>query len=56
VTLTPLRCFPRPQFSLKGKKSVQPYCTSLAWSADGQTLFSGYTDHIIRAWSVSSLG
>lgn len=27
---------------------------SLAWSADGQTLFVGYTDDIVRVWSVSS--
>ncbi|XP_065190435.1 small ribosomal subunit protein RACK1-like [Sycon ciliatum] len=28
-------------------------CTSLAWSADGQTLFSGYTDGLIRVWQVT---
>lgn len=27
-------------------------CTSLAWSADGNTLFAGYTDNHIRVWSV----
>lgn len=27
-------------------------CVSLAWSADGQTLFSGYTDGTIRVWTV----
>jgi guanine nucleotide-binding protein subunit beta-2-like 1 protein len=26
----------------------------LVWSADGQTLFSGYTDNKIRAWGVMS--
>ena len=26
-------------------------CMSLAWSADGQTLFAGYTDNLI--WSVT---
>jgi guanine nucleotide-binding protein subunit beta-2-like 1 protein len=26
----------------------------LAWSADGQTLFAGYTDNLIRAWGVMS--
>lgn len=31
-----------------GKKSQDPQVTCLAWSADGQTLFSGYTDGIIR--------
>ena len=35
-----------------GKKSREPECVSLAWSADGQTLFAGYTDNKIRAWGV----
>jgi guanine nucleotide-binding protein subunit beta-2-like 1 protein len=29
-----------------------PICTSLAWSADGQNLFAGYTDNIVRVWQV----
>jgi guanine nucleotide-binding protein subunit beta-2-like 1 protein len=29
-----------------------PYCVSLAWSADGATLYSGYTDGIVRVWGV----
>jgi guanine nucleotide-binding protein subunit beta-2-like 1 protein len=29
-----------------------PECISIAWSADGQTLFAGYTDHLVRVWSV----
>lgn len=33
-------------------KSTTPNVTCLAWSADGQTLFAGYTDHAIRVWSV----
>ncbi|XP_010540016.1 PREDICTED: receptor for activated C kinase 1A [Tarenaya hassleriana] len=28
------------------------YCTSLNWSADGNTLFSGYTDGVIRVWGI----
>jgi guanine nucleotide-binding protein subunit beta-2-like 1 protein len=36
------------------KKSREPECVSLAWSADGQTLFAGYTDNLIRAWGVMS--
>ncbi|KAI7729646.1 hypothetical protein M8C21_025209 [Ambrosia artemisiifolia] len=28
------------------------YCTSLSWSADGSTLFTGYTDGVIRVWGV----
>jgi WD40 repeat protein len=27
-------------------------CTSLAWSADGQTLFAGFTDKQIRVFEV----
>ena len=30
-------------FEGQGKKN--DYCLSLAWSADGQTLFGGYTDN-----------
>ncbi|XP_021726966.1 guanine nucleotide-binding protein subunit beta-like protein [Chenopodium quinoa] len=29
------------------------YCTSLSWSADGQTLFSGYTDGVIRVYGIA---
>jgi len=31
-------------------KNRNPACISLAWSADGSTLFSGYTDNVIRVW------
>lgn len=34
-------------------KSDPPQCLSLAWSTDGQTLFAGYSDNIIRVWQVS---
>lgn len=34
-------------------KAEPPQCISLAWSSDGQTLFAGYTDHMIRVWQVS---
>ncbi|XP_058742280.1 small ribosomal subunit protein RACK1-like [Vicia villosa] len=30
------------------------YCTSLNWSADGNTLFSGYTDGVVRVWGFQS--
>ncbi|KFK36075.1 hypothetical protein AALP_AA4G074100 [Arabis alpina] len=33
-----------------GNKTKVIYCTSLNWSADGNTLFSGYTDGVIRVW------
>ncbi|KAG8417492.1 cross-pathway control WD-repeat protein cpc2 [Metarhizium acridum] len=44
----------KPEFTAVGKKSREPECVSLAWSGDGQTLFAGYTDNIIRAWGVMS--
>jgi len=31
-------------------KGADPACISLAWSSDGSTLFSGYTDNVIRVW------
>jgi guanine nucleotide-binding protein subunit beta-2-like 1 protein len=46
----------RPPFPEKKKdtKSVPIQCISLAWSADGTTLFAGYTDNVIRAWVVQA--
>ena len=38
-----------------GAHSRKPYCTSLAWSADGGTLFAGYTDKVIRVYVVTSV-
>jgi guanine nucleotide-binding protein subunit beta-2-like 1 protein len=43
----------RPEFPEQGRKALAPQCTCLAWSADGQTLFSGYTDNVIRVWQVT---
>jgi guanine nucleotide-binding protein subunit beta-2-like 1 protein len=40
-----------PDFQPKTKK---PACLSLSWSSDGTTLFSGYTDNVIRVWSTAS--
>lgn len=37
-----------------GKNAQKPYCTCLAWSADGSDLFAGYTDNIIRVYHVNS--
>ncbi|KAF9113686.1 cross-pathway control WD-repeat protein cpc2 [Mortierella sp. AM989] len=42
----------KPEFTNVGKKSNPPQAVSLAWSADGQTLFAGYQDGIVRVWSV----
>jgi guanine nucleotide-binding protein subunit beta-2-like 1 protein len=36
------------------KKAALPTVLSLAWSADGQTLFAGYTDNVIRVWAVQA--
>jgi len=38
----------------QGNKGRAPVVTSIAWSADGQTLFAGYTDNLIRVWTVSA--
>jgi len=43
----------RPDFVEVGKRSAEPQCISLAWSADGTILFAGYTDHMIRVWQVT---
>jgi guanine nucleotide-binding protein subunit beta-2-like 1 protein len=37
-----------------GKNAQVPYCTSLAWSADGSDLFAGYTDNVVRVYHVNS--
>ena len=42
----------KPEFQNVGKKSREPECVSLAWSADGQTLFAGYSDNIVRVFTV----
>jgi len=34
-------------------KTTKPECTSIAWSHDGATLYSGYTDNTIRVWGVA---
>ena len=35
----------KPQFDLKTNNAQRPYCISLQWSADGQTLFSGNSNY-----------
>jgi guanine nucleotide-binding protein subunit beta-2-like 1 protein len=45
----------RPEYEVLSKKATVPYCVSLAWSADGSTLFSGYTDGAVRVWTVSHM-
>ena len=43
----------KPDFA-QSAGSREPECVSLAWSADGQTLFGGFTDDLVRVWAVSS--
>ncbi|KAE9416519.1 hypothetical protein Angca_002584, partial [Angiostrongylus cantonensis] len=40
---------------ITGKSTTAPQCVSLAWSQDGQTLYAGYTDNVIRVWQVEQL-
>lgn len=42
----------RPEETESGKI---PSCTCLAWSADGSTLFAGFSDNIIRVYAVTSV-
>jgi len=45
----------RPDYNKTfGKKATVPYCVSLAWSANGDTLYAGYTDGLIRVWAVGA--
>merc|ERR1711910_255694 len=43
----------KPEVISMSAKTKAPECISLAWSADGQTLFAGYTDNLIRVWQVT---
>ena len=42
----------RPDLPERSKKAQVPYPVCLAWSADGSTLYSGYTDGVVRVWQV----
>jgi len=44
----------KPDLPASGKKAVPIQCISLAWSADGSTLFAGYTDNVIRVYQVQN--
>ena len=44
----------RGDFAPSSKNAQIPYCTSLAWSADGSDLFAGYTDNNIRVYHVDA--
>jgi guanine nucleotide-binding protein subunit beta-2-like 1 protein len=43
-----------PELPQLSKKALKPECTSLCWSQDGTTLYSGYTDNTIRVWGVNA--
>jgi guanine nucleotide-binding protein subunit beta-2-like 1 protein len=40
----------KPDFPNPPRRGLLPYAVSLAWSADGNVLFAGYTDSVIRVW------
>jgi len=42
----------QPDFQLANEKVI-PAVLSLAWSADGSTLYAGYTDNVVRVFEVS---
>jgi len=43
----------RPEhFDQVSKRGSSPHCTCLSWSANGSILFAGYTDSLIRVYSV----
>jgi len=37
----------------RSEKAVPIRCISLAWSNDGNTLFAGFTDNVVRVWQLS---
>lgn len=43
----------QPDFSSLGKNAQVPFCTCISWSADGNTLFGGFTNGIIYVWHVT---
>merc|ERR1712243_398007 len=45
----------KPEVISISAKAKPADCISLAWSADGQTLFAGYTDNLIRVWQVTRM-
>jgi guanine nucleotide-binding protein subunit beta-2-like 1 protein len=44
----------KPEFVDVGANSRDPECVSIAWSSDGQTLFGGFTDNLVRVWTVTA--
>jgi len=44
----------KPAYTDVREDARQPECVSIAWSADGQTLFAGFTDNVLRVWTVTN--
>jgi len=46
-----------PDFHVHQQQAItsSPACLSLAWNDAGSTLFAGYSDQLVRVWSVVSL-
>jgi len=44
------------KFEPRGKRNAgrKPDCTTICWSEDGQILYAGYNDGLIRVWEVRS--
>merc|ERR1712228_49327 len=38
------------------RERIGPVVTCMAWSHDGKILYAGYTDHVIRVWSIITVG
>ncbi|GAB4832351.1 hypothetical protein Ancab_006367 [Ancistrocladus abbreviatus] len=49
----PAAYLPPPPPSMR-RKNERIFCTSLNWSTDGSTLFTGYTDGVIRVWGFAN--
>jgi len=43
----------KPEVISQTAHATPPQCLCLAWSTDGQILYSGYSDNLIRVWQVS---
>jgi guanine nucleotide-binding protein subunit beta-2-like 1 protein len=43
----------KPEVISSAWRSDPPECLSLAWAPDGQTLYAGYSDNLIRVWQVT---
>lgn len=44
-----------PEWEERSSKALSHFPTCLCWSADGSTLFAGYTDSKIRVWTVGAV-